>query len=319
MSADALAAAALVLMGNDTMTSNSNNEDHNKKPRPSRKSLRNRKQGGGYRHKTYKQKGGFLDSLVIDNIINNRIKILIDGVFNNLNRVLLSIGDPTPLPTALFNIAAVDEDINIDLTETKDGETVFVDNELLGLPLSTILNTLYNNLYELPMEDYESQPLLEESMNIIIKDFLIGYNFENSDIECIMNGPEFIITDGNVERLLILEPPSSPTVASDSASTATGSGAASTLPTPFASPSRPAFLGVRPVRLDLSKALEPIVLQPNSANEATVGGSEAATAPASQANVRFHEATRLGAPDSPSYRKTPRKLRKNSTLRKRRI
>lgn len=331
MSADALAASALVSMGTGTMSSNSNEPRgyRNKKPRPSRKSLRKRKQGGGYRHKTYKQKGGFLDSLVTDNIINDRIKILIDGVFNNLNRVLLSIGDPTPLPTALFNIAAVDEDINIDLTETKEGETVFVDNELLGLPLSTILNTLYNNLYELPMEDYESQPLLEKSMNIIIKDFLIGYNFENSDIECIMNGPEFIITDGHVERLLVLEPPSSPTVASDGASTATGSGAASTVATPFASPSRPAFLEVRPVskirpvRLDLSAVLEPIGPQANSANEATVAGSEAAseaaTAAASQANVRFHEATRLGAPDSPSYRKTPRKSRKNSTLRKRRI
>ena len=115
-------------------------------------------------------------------------------------------------------------------------------------------------------------------------------------------------------------PPSSPVAAgagSGAASTATGSLPVSIAPTPFASPSR-----------QKPKPLEPPASIPAGASAARslaltedLSDGNAATAPGSQATLfGTHGPARLRAP-SPSYpeRKTPRKSRKNSTFRKRRI
>jgi len=262
-----------------------------------RKSLSKRRQND-YRNKTFKQRGGGLTLESIDELVNLKIKSVIDGVFNNLNRVLLSISSPTVEPTALFNIVAVDEfndEINTDLTE---GE-VFVDNKLLGLPLATILYVLYDNLYELPIEDYDNNETLERSMNIIIKDFLIGYNFEDSDIECIMNDPIYTITDEKIRvLLLILAPPAATVVPSSqpgsgmhtpgSQSTANDS-LKSLLASPAGAHARETGAGAGAGARDLSRAL----------------GDATEPRPATK-QLRFNN-------------KTPRKSRKNSTLRKRRI
>ena len=296
--------------GNDNMNSENENVNDNMNSDNdifrsiNNKSQRKKKQRGGYRNKTFKQRGGALTEERIDELINSKIKSVIDSVFNNLNRVLTGPPDES---TALLKVVAVDEEINLDLIENG----LFVDNEFLGLPLATILNELYDNLYELPQEDYENEVLLEVSMNIIIKDFLIGYNFGESDIVSIMRE---------------LEPAAA--AAATAAATGVSSGhntpmSASTTTNPATAITSPeANPPGRPVLNPSGIVGRRLILESNS--DGSVGAASGAAPLQNTMSLRAEMYDSNGPVHTRKasnlyYRKTPRKSRKNSTLKKRRI
>lgn len=150
-------------------------------PKSTRK---NRKQA---RRRTFKQQGGALDISIKRVIINYYVKLLINAIFSNLYTVLL---DPR-LETSLFNNIALDDAENfIDLsligkfTPHLEGTEVFLDNPLLGLPLTGIMYVLYDNLDELSEKEYDYDSLFRD-LNIITHDFLIAYNYKAREIEFI--------------------------------------------------------------------------------------------------------------------------------------
>jgi hypothetical protein len=141
-----------------------------------RKSLRKRKQLGGYRHKTFKQRGGTKLSIsTIEKIIHDRLANLIHGVYNNLYHVLLN----DTRSTSLFNVFALDNNdfIDMSLIGVNRGY-IFLDNPLLGLPLGKIIYMLYDNLYDLTEISFTAgEEELHTHITSLIDDFLLECNF----------------------------------------------------------------------------------------------------------------------------------------------
>jgi hypothetical protein len=140
------------------------------------------------RRRTFKQQGGAFDVSIKRVIIKYYVMLLINAIFSNLYTVLL---DPR-LETSLFNNIALDDAENfIDLsligkfTPHLEGTEVFLDNPLLGLPLTGIMYVLYDNLDELSEKEYENPDNLVQDLNIITHDFLIAYNYKPREIEFI--------------------------------------------------------------------------------------------------------------------------------------
>jgi hypothetical protein len=139
------------------------------------------------RRRTFKQQGGAFDVSIKRVIIKYYVMLLINAIFSNLYTVLL---DRT-LETSLFNNITLDEGENfIDLsligkfTPHLEGTEVFLDNPLLGLPLTGIMYVLYDNLDELSEKEYDYDNLVRD-LNIITHDFLIAYNYKAREIEFI--------------------------------------------------------------------------------------------------------------------------------------
>jgi hypothetical protein len=162
--------------------------------RASGRGSRFRKQGGGSKkRKTLKkQKGGY--SVNISDI-QNIIQSLIEGLFNNLNAVLLD----NTLDTSLFKIRCVNDGVpNIDYTligELDSSNVVLLNNKLLGLPLCSIVYMLIGVLIG---DEYSDGVSSIEDAVIIIKQFLEVFNFTDSDIERIMNGSSTRVTEAEV-------------------------------------------------------------------------------------------------------------------------
>ena len=154
--------------------------------RASGRGSRFRKQrGSSKKRKTLKkQKGG--NSVNISDI-QNIIQSLIEGLFNNLNAVLLD----NTLDTSLFKITCINDGVpNIDYTligELDSSNIVFLNNKLLGLPLCSVIYILIGVLIG---DEYSDGVSSIEDTNIIIKQFLEVFNFTDSDIMRIMNGFE---------------------------------------------------------------------------------------------------------------------------------
>jgi hypothetical protein len=140
-------------------------------PHKKRKSLSKRKQGGGYRHKTFKQKGGALEQVQKELIINNRFSKLINGLFKNLYRVMDGDTD-----TMLFSINDVIDNDTFDMslvgTYTDSPIIVVLDNIILGLPLARISYILKGNLNYLINEEFNNEGELNDTITRMINDFL---------------------------------------------------------------------------------------------------------------------------------------------------
>lgn len=134
---------------------------------------------GGYHRK---QIGG--NRYALDLIIQ-----IINRLFAYLY-LILSLREK-PENCTLFNMIDIpDEDLldsYIDLTLiVKDGrEIFFVDNHLLGLPIARLIYIYYHKLEE--VLEYQPDGFTDTETRILIEDFLRDSNFNESEIEVILN------------------------------------------------------------------------------------------------------------------------------------
>jgi hypothetical protein len=134
----------------------------------SRGGARKRKYLGMYRRKTVKkQRGGSRN-------LEAHIRSLINALFMNLYYILKN----PDAPTSLFNINTLSEDfIDFTLVGTfSGGETVLLNNKMLGLPLCSIIYILYETLEDLEEHAFEDQ------RKQIINNFLMAFNFTDEEI-----------------------------------------------------------------------------------------------------------------------------------------
>ena len=128
-----------------------------------------------------KQKGG---AVIIDALIIN----LINALFRNLEEVLKP--ENADLDTYLFTTPNIGEDFAI-IGEFNNGQTVFLNNNLLGLPLCSIFYMLYEVL-----DDLENVA----DARRIIEQFLTVFNFSDGDITRInIYINEAAVENGSVE------------------------------------------------------------------------------------------------------------------------
>jgi hypothetical protein len=156
-----------------------------------------------YRNKTYKQKGGA--NILSINLILALINVLFEYSFS------VARGVPgLPQECSLFRLPFVsidpaDRTDYADLTlrvQAENGEYIFVDNPLLGLPLASILYLLQEKLDDELESDYAE---------FIIEDFLTGFNFTESEIRILK--PEILRLSnnpGSVAASSLASAPSSP-------------------------------------------------------------------------------------------------------------